>query len=81
MWIARKAKLRLDTPNDAGRIRGGAKVLVAGKPAESPLYQRLTSDDPLKHMPPSSSKKELTKLQIDLVRRWIEEGGKYQDHW
>src|SRR5438270_170365 len=77
----RKAKLRLDRAHDAAGVRGGLAVLVAGKPQESELYKRITSSDPDEHMPPKKSNKELTRDQIDLIRRWIEEGGKYQGHW
>ena len=32
-------------------------------------------------MPPPMSDRELTPKQIDVVRRWIEEGAKWQTHW
>jgi hypothetical protein len=32
-------------------------------------------------MPPASTGKVLSKQQIDLVRRWIEQGANYQKHW
>src|SRR5262245_14196465 len=77
----RKAKLRLDVATGANKIRGGGAVIATGKPSESALYNRITSDDPTTRMPPPGSKKELTKAQIELIRRWIEQGGKYQEHW
>jgi hypothetical protein len=77
----RKAKLRLDKPEGTAGVRGGLSVLVAGKPLESELFTRITSTDPDEHMPPKKSNKELTKEQINLIRRWIAEGGKYQGHW
>ena len=56
-------------------------VLVAGKPADSELYRRITSTDPSEHMPPAKSHKQLTAQHIDLIRRWIEQGARYQAHW
>src|SRR5437773_9243339 len=70
----RKAKLRLDRPQDAQAVRGGSSVLVPGRPAESELWRRITSADPAERMPPKKSNKELTKGQMDLLRRWIEQG-------
>src|SRR5947207_9562754 len=77
----RKAKLRLDRDKGALGIRGGLSVLVPGKTTESELWKRITSADPDEHMPPKKSNKELTKEQIELLGRWIEQGGKYQGHW
>jgi mono/diheme cytochrome c family protein len=70
----RKAKLRLDTPD-------GAAVFVAGKPGESEAYLRITDPDPKRHMPPAKSGKKLTDRQIELVRRWIEQGARWTGHW
>lgn len=70
----RKAKLRLDTEE-------GAKVLVRGKPAESELFQRLITGDADQRMPPKKSGKTLTKAEIELIRRWIEQGAAWQLHW
>src|SRR6185436_1489474 len=33
------------------------------------------------HMPPSKTGKQLTKTQTDLLRRWIEQGAKWSEHW
>src|SRR5579863_2448818 len=74
----RKAKLRLDRDQDAQGVRGGSSVLVPGKPADSELWKRITSAEASEHMPPKKSNKELTKAQIELLGRWIEQGGKYQ---
>ncbi|MBI2807366.1 MAG: PSD1 domain-containing protein [Planctomycetes bacterium] len=70
----RKAKLRLDTEE-------GARVIVGGKPAESELYGRITQVEGSKRMPPPKSGKTLAKNEIELIRRWIEQGGTFQPHW
>jgi hypothetical protein len=77
----RKADLRLDREADVLAERDGHRVIVPGKPAASELYRRITSADPAERMPPRKLKKDLTPQQIDLVRRWIEQGAKYQPHW
>lgn len=45
----------------------------AGNPDESKLYQVMAEDSPSKVMPPGSP---LPSAQIELVKRWIEEGAK-----
>ncbi|MFT5109061.1 MAG: hypothetical protein ACI9UA_004707, partial [Pseudoalteromonas tetraodonis] len=73
-----KADLRLDTR--AGAIKGGA--IVPGKPDESELFYRVTTDDEDDMMPqPKAKKPRLNKEEIELFRRWIEEGAEYQGHW
>src|SRR5262245_9043627 len=77
----RKGKLRLDQEKEVLADRGGYRVIVPGKPGESELYLRITAKDAKERMPPVQHPKQLTRAQIDLVGRWIEEGGKYQQHW
>ena len=72
----RKADLRLDHENAAN-----ASLLAAGKPTESELIERITSDDPEMRMPPVDSGKELSQEEIELLRLWIEQGAKYEAHW
>ena len=56
-------------------------VIAAGKPKESLLYQRITSVDPHERMPPMKAGKKLSDAQIELVKRWIEQGAPWQEHW
>jgi mono/diheme cytochrome c family protein len=76
----RKADLRLDNEEGAFADLGGRFALVAGKPADSELYRRITAAD-RHHMPPASTGKALTRQQVELIRQWIEQGAKYQKHW
>ncbi|MFI5457664.1 MAG: PSD1 and planctomycete cytochrome C domain-containing protein [Isosphaerales bacterium] len=78
---ARKADLRLDRKEDAFRDRSGYAVIVPAQVDESELIQRISSDDPDEVMPPPKSKKRLNKQQIDLLRRWVAEGAKWDGHW
>lgn len=77
----READLRLDLSDEALRDLGGYAAIVPGKPDESELIERITSDDEYSRMPPPEANKELTAEQIDLLRRWIEQGATYERHW
>ena len=74
---SREADLRLDNFDDA--IDSGA--IVPGDADASEFVVRITSDDPDQIMPPSDSEKSLTDVEVELVKRWIEQGAKYQRHW
>ncbi len=78
----REGELRLDKQDSAfGESASGAFAVVAGKPEESELLRRLTTDDEDEVMPPADSGKSLTPEQVSLVRRWIEQGAEWQEHW
>ncbi|MFN7841830.1 MAG: PSD1 and planctomycete cytochrome C domain-containing protein [Pirellula sp.] len=77
----READLRLDTELGLLGEGGLPGVVQAGKPDESELYRRLLTTEESERMPPASSHKSLTAEQIDLIRRWIEQGAKYESHW
>jgi hypothetical protein len=62
-----------------GRGKSGKRTIVPGKPDESELIARVTSRDPETRMPYHSS--PLSPQQIDLLRRWIKQGAKWEDHW
>ena len=72
----RMAKLRLDTPDG-----GLARVVAGGHSAESKLFQRINAPNKALRMPPPASGHSLTDKQIDTVRRWIDEGAKWELHW
>ena len=79
---ARKARLRLDTPEGASaRAKSGKVAVVPGKPAESELVQRITTHDADDLMPPAESGKKLSPAQIAILNRWVGEGAKYARHW
>ena len=72
----RKADMRLDLEAEAKK---GA--IVPGKLSESELWARIISSDVDERMPPKGSKKELNAHQIALLKKWIEQGAKYEGHW
>jgi mono/diheme cytochrome c family protein len=78
---ARKADLRLDTREGAIALHEGKAAIVPGKPAQSELFRRITTADRDDVMPPAKTGKKLSKEQIDLLKRWIEQGAPYAKHW
>ncbi|MBX3418931.1 MAG: PSD1 domain-containing protein [Pirellulaceae bacterium] len=73
----RAADLRLDLPMDPE-----SEVIVPGEPDESELVIRLLADaDSGERMPPVDSHLEVTTEQIELIRRWIEQGAEYDSLW
>ena len=79
---ARLANLRLDI-KDGGAFeeRDGHRLIIPGDSAKSVLYQRISSKDAATRMPPVTSDRTLNEKQIDLVKRWIDEGAKWDSHW
>ncbi len=77
----RKAELRLDQESSAKADRDGIRAIVPGDLKSSALYQRITAQDPSERMPPLKSGKSLNAAQIDLIRRWISEGARWQPPW
>lgn len=80
---ARKAGLDLRTRESAlGGGKSGDAAVVPGDPDHSELYRRISTSDPDDLMPPPESKlPPLTPEEIELVRRWIEQGAEYKPHW
>lgn len=77
----REANLRLDTRAGAFADLGGYHPIVPGKPDESEMIRRLESDDESERMPPPAAVQQLKPEQIELVRRWIEQGAEWEQHW
>lgn len=73
----REAGLRLDTFEGATENDG----IVPGDTESSLLVERIFSDDPDSLMPPTDSAYALTDAQKDVLKRWVEQGGKYDEHW
>lgn len=77
----REANLRLDTQEGLLSADGHAAAVVPGKPDESELIRRILSTNPDEQMPPAKSGKVLSERDRQLLRRWIEQGGKFEGHW
>ena len=77
----RMVGMRLDTREGAFAKRPSGSVIVPGNPKASLLYQRISADKPARLMPPPYSHKTLTAEQRETLRRWIEEGANWEEHW
>lgn len=81
----REANLRLDIADSAYAPlteTKGAYAIVPGKPMESELYKRVSSQDSSFMMPPPAAHLGmLTSFEVALVKQWITEGARYEKHW
>ncbi len=73
---SRAADLRLDQQEAAHDY-----AIVPGDPENSEVYLRLTDHDPDVRMPPPDSNRTVSKDEIALIHRWIEQGAEYEQHW
>jgi hypothetical protein len=77
----READLRLDLKEAAFADRDGNFALIPGSLENSAIWERISSHDEFVKMPPLESNKKLTTKEIDLFKRWIEQGAEWSDHW
>lgn len=79
---SREAGLRLDDPEGWGtELESGEGVAFhAGAPDSSVAVSRIESEDS-DVMPPADFGKPLDDAQKQLLRRWVKQGAKWQQHW
>ncbi len=78
----RQAELRLDLQADLfGSLKNHTTVVVPGETARSELYRRISTTVESEQMPPPSVGKPLTAVQIETVKRWIEQGAVWSGQW
>lgn len=81
----READLRLDTPEGAYAelkdTKIGERAIVPGKPEESKVWKVISTDNQEELMPPVKFHKPLSPYQKNLIKKWIEQGAEYQNHW
>jgi hypothetical protein len=77
----RKAKLRLDTQEGAFADLGGRRAVVPGDVVTSELLQRIAAEEDDRRMPPPRTGRSLTSAQAETLRRWVEQGAKWESHW
>ncbi|MBV8391147.1 MAG: PSD1 domain-containing protein [Mucilaginibacter sp.] len=81
----RQANLRLDIPESAYaalKDEPDKHALVPGDPGASELYRRITTKDSSDMMPTvKSNLKPLSPYEVKLVKKWIQQGAKYEKHW
>jgi hypothetical protein len=80
----REAGLRLDVAENAyAALKENPEKfgIVPNSPLDSEIYHRLVSSDPNEQMPPPESNLKLSDKEIQLIKKWIEQGAKYEPHW
>ena len=79
---SRKAKLRLDLREEAVRERDELFPIKPGDLKKSEMIRRISlpkdSDDV---MPPSEADNPLKSAQIELLKKWVQQGAPYSVHW
>ncbi len=77
----RMVGLRLDVKADAFAKRRSGAPIVPGKPEESLIFKRITHEKTALRMPPAASHKTISEEQVAVLKRWIEQGAEWQEHW
>ena len=80
----RKSNLRLDTREGALaalKNNPNAHVIVPGIADESEVYLRISAKDTAILMPPPNSNLKLSEAEIEVIKKWIDQGAVYKKHW
>ncbi len=80
----RKAGLRLDLEEGAFSElpeNPGNYALVSKNLRKSIAYQAIISEDKDVIMPPADSKLHLNSYEKKLIKKWIQQGAKFEKHW
>jgi Protein of unknown function (DUF1553)/Protein of unknown function (DUF1549)/Planctomycete cytochrome C len=77
----RDSELRLDVATSVFADLGGYHAVVPGDPEQSELFRRIVHEDADTRMPPEETVPQLTKHDIDVIRKWIEQGAEWETHW
>ncbi len=80
----RKSNLRLDIREGALaalKDNPSAHVIVPGSADESEVYLRISARDTSFLMPPPSSNLKLNEDEIEIIKKWINQGATYKKHW
>ena len=67
-----------------GVSANGKKIIIPGDPDNSEVVKRITSTDSRHVMPPAHgdhARDPLKPQEIELIKEWIRQGAKYEEHW
>ncbi|NND34976.1 MAG: DUF1549 domain-containing protein, partial [Saprospiraceae bacterium] len=81
---ARKGNVRLDEETYAfSRLDSLSDqyILKARDLKKSELFQRISNSNAEERMPPPGSNLNLTEYEIELIKRWIQQGAEWKPHW
>lgn len=78
----RKKNLRFDTKEGFFTPIEGDIPVVPGHPDKSEMFRRvaLPADDD-DHMPPAKSGKSLSPQEVEILKKWINQGAQWEGHW
>lgn len=79
-----EAKLQLHTEEKAFAALGnnGDRFAIKAYDVEqSQIIHRIYSNDPAEIMPPPESNLFLSEVEKKLIRKWIEQGAEWKEHW
>jgi hypothetical protein len=62
-------------------LGNGHFVIVPGDLDKSAIVQRITAPDTRRRMPPASTGRTLSEREIAMLKKWIEQGAKWEKHW
>jgi hypothetical protein len=78
----RKTGLRLDTSEGAtAELDDGNRAIVPGDLEASELIFRITETDDTVRMPPPKTGGALPAEDVEILKRWVEQGAGYAEHW
>ncbi len=80
----RKADLRFDVQQSAyGELpeNPGKFAIVPGSPDKSEVIFRIYSENQADQMPPPESNLTMSENEKQLLKKWIEQGAVYKQHW
>ena len=79
---SRETEMRLDTKDGIyAEVDSGGVAVVPGDAENSVLYARLITEDEGEQMPPVDAEKQMSTEEIELIKRWIDQGAQWQQHW
>ena len=79
-----EGNLSLQSPEEAYKALGENKdryAIVPGDAEKSQMVKRIFSEDDGLIMPPPESNLSLTETEKQLLKKWIEQGAEYKEHW
>ena len=86
-----KGKLQLHTFEHAtqertyktksGKVKTRVPAIITGKPLESLIWERMVTEDEDDIMPPPERHMKVTKKELEIIKKWIEQGAEYETLW
>lgn len=59
--------------------KSGKPAIIPGHASDSEMIKRILHSDPEQRMPPEGP--PLSKAEVEILKKWIDQGAKWEDHW